>query len=115
MRDNQLRHVTLKSSIQMKDEQGVDISDPHQINVTFTSMNPAQAPNAQDYGIIDKQAANRLNPVLEQLSGFEDVFFRWLEADANNTILFAHDPIKAMKLAIPEFDESLVKNLKGIF
>jgi hypothetical protein len=99
----------------MKNERGVESADSQQINLTFTSMNSAQVPSAQDYGIIDKQVANKLDPVLVQLSGFEDVFFRWLEADVNNTILFAHDPIKAMKLAIPEFDESMLKNLKGIF
>jgi len=37
----------------------------------------------------------------------DEQFFQWLEADAENTILFTDDPVSALKSAFPELPANL--------
>lgn len=115
MTDNSQRTVKLRSSIELEDKEEQKSSGVQEINLTFSSMTKEKPPTAGDYGVTDSVKASKLNYALNQLAGFNEVFFKWLEADSKNAILFANEPVKALKAAIPDFDETLLTDLTDVF
>lgn len=80
------------------------------VHINLVSMGD-QIPDAEDYGIKNTEHKKTLNNVLQYISKIDETFFQWLEADAKNAILFVNNPIKALKTAIPNFDESVFSAL----
>jgi len=79
-------------------------------------MSMGEVPDPESYGVTKETDIVNMNKLLQYLKTVDETFFKWLEADANNTILFANEPLKALKTAIPDFDESLLNSInKDIF
>lgn len=114
MTDSQ-RTVKLRHSVELEDREKQKSSSAQKINLTFISMSKEKPPTAGCYGVTDSVKASKLNHALNQLTGFNEEFFQWLEADPKNAILFANDPVKALKTAIPDFDETVLTDLIDVF
>lgn len=115
MTDSSQRTVKLRSSIELENRGKQKSSGVQEINLTFIPMSKEKPPTAGDYGVTDSVKASKLNHALNQLAGFNEVFFQWLEADSKNAILFANEPVKALKAAIPDFDETVLTDLNDVF
>ena len=115
MTDSSQRTVKLRSSIDLKGRETQKSSGVQEINLTFSSMSKEKPPTADDYGVTDSVKASKLNHALNQFAGFNEVFFKWLEADAKNAILFANEPVRALKAAIPDFDGTVLTDLTDVF
>jgi len=115
MPDSSQRTVKLKSSVKTENGGTHVGSGVQEVNLTFISMSTQKTPTAEDYGITNSAKATKLNNTLSQLASVNESFFQWLEADSKNAILFANDPLKAIKTAIPAFDEKILTDLTDVF
>ena len=102
------RKVMLKTSV------ALEATGKELVHLNFMSM--GEVPDPESYGVTQETDIVNMNKLLQYLKTVDETFFKWLEADANNTILFANEPLKALKTAIPDFDESLLNSInKDIF
>ncbi|WP_125721292.1 hypothetical protein [Flavobacterium ustbae] len=103
------RKIMLKTSVIPEGK-----ADKELVHLNFMSM--GEVPDSESYGVEDEADKAKLNKLFQYLKSVDETFFKWLEADANNAILFANEPLKAIKTAIPNFDESLLTSInKNIF
>lgn len=102
--DTNERTVQLKTSV---------VSSGNNKEIVHISFKPMgdRAPEAQDYGVQEGENKQKLNVFLKYMKSVDEQFFKWLEADAQNAILFTNDPVKALKTAIPGFDETVLNSL----
>lgn len=102
------RKIMLKTSVELEN------SGKELVHLNFMSM--GEVPDSESYGVTEEKDKANLNKLFNYLKTVDEPFFKWLEADANNAILFAKEPLKALKIAIPNFDESLLNSInKDIF
>lgn len=108
------RAVQLKTSVLIEGNANAAArKEPAHLN--FIAMEDRK-PAAEEYGVTKEQDRTALNSYLSYMKSIDHRFFTWLEASADNAILFANDPLKAIKTAIPDFDESVFSGLnKDIF
>lgn len=105
---NTTRKIMLKTSVELEGR-GKEL-----VHLNFRSM--GEIPDTKNYGVTEETDRANLNSLFGYLKTIDQTFFKWLEADVNNTILFANEPLKAIKTAIPDFDESLLNSInKDIF
>ncbi|PZF72468.1 hypothetical protein [Taibaiella soli] len=104
--NNNQKAVRLKTSVLIDGEAAQ--KEPAHLN--FLPMGDFN-PTATAYGVTDEQNQKLLNKFFEYMKSIDSRVFSWLEADANNAILFANDPLRAIKIAIPDFDESVITGL----
>jgi len=105
------RKIKLRAAL----DNGTEEVQDKEVNITFMSMDEENIPTSDDYGIKDAVKAEKLNNALNYLAECNETVFQWLEADPKNAILFANDPLKALKSAVPEFDTSKLKELDIVF
>jgi hypothetical protein len=53
----------------------------------------------------DPEQAERIRTGLNHLITRDEEVMAWLEADPANTALFLHDPVAALRTALPDLDE----------
>jgi hypothetical protein len=110
------RTVRLKTSVPAKQPQDLTAQQKNKeiVHINFVRMD--KLPQAEHYGITDPSNKQRLNAALQYMQQINEPFFQWLEQDAAHAILFAQNPLEAMKTAIPDLDESIFNKLsKDIF
>jgi len=104
------RVVQLKTSVQLQKNEENNVARKEPAHLNFIAMEGIH-PKAEQYGVTDEQDKTNLDSYFAYMKSLDQRFFTWLEADANNTILFANDPLKAIKTAVPDFDESFLNKL----
>lgn len=112
--NSEKRTVMLKTSLELQNKDNAQSTNKELVHLNLTSMGDS-IPKAEDYGVKNDEHKAILNNALQYMGKIDEQFFQWLEADAKNTILFVNDPIKALKTAIPNFDESVFSNLSKDF
>jgi hypothetical protein len=105
MSQKDYRTVKLKHVLDLPRENG---SETHMVTMSFKSYDNGPIPKAEDFGITDPDKIEKFNKLAELLISHDEIIFQWLEADAKNTILFAEDPVSALKRALPEISTKLL-------
>jgi hypothetical protein len=105
--DTNKRAVQLKTSVVIQSKTTSMAARKEPAHLNFIAMEEFN-PKAADYGVTNEHHKASLDNYFAYMRSLDDRFFSWLEADANNAILFANDPLKAIKIAIPDFDESVL-------
>ncbi|MEZ0487880.1 hypothetical protein [Fibrella aquatica] len=105
MQTNQ-RAVKLRTAVSAPPTTGDALATDQQVHLSFVAMGD-RLPTALDYGIQNQEQAARLNQALLYLKSLDETFFQWLEADAAHTILFANQPLQALRTVFPDVDQSL--------
>ncbi|MPQ49273.1 hypothetical protein GCQ56_19915 [Marinifilum sp. N1E240] len=104
------RKIQLKTSVNH-----IKKGNKELVHFTFFSMGET-LPSIEAYDIKSDIKKEKLENFLKYMKSIDKTFFAWLEADAKNTILFANDPLEALKNAIPDLDESVFTELpKDLF
>ena len=101
------RSVTLKKSK----------SENFEVDVTILKAEPGNVLGHDNHGIIDKvhetdpKKAKKLTELMNKLISKDDIFFKWLEADPENTMLFVNDPVAAINAAIKDLPLTLFEEI----
>ncbi len=104
MKNGDFRTVKFKHALVLPREYGVET---HVFTMSFKSYDKGPLPKAANFGITDPDKIEKFNQITQMLITYDEPFFQWLEADAENTILFTDDPISALKSAFPELSVNL--------
>ncbi|PRY27012.1 hypothetical protein CLV58_13514 [Spirosoma oryzae] len=99
------RAVKLRTTISAPPTGRVALATNQPVQLSFLSMGDP-LPTASDYGVQEEAQVDQLNQTLQYLHSINDVFFQWLESDATHTILFANEPLTALRSVFPDFDTS---------
>ncbi|MFL9838993.1 hypothetical protein ABS768_15905 [Flavobacterium sp. ST-75] len=101
---------TNERTVQLKTSVASSGNNKEIVHIGFKPMGDT-IPTAEDYGTQGEENKQKLNAFLKYMKSVDEQFFKWLEADAQNAILFTNNPVKALKTAIPGFDETILNNL----
>lgn len=104
MKNKNYRTVKLKHALVLPLDYG---AKNHVFTVSFKSYDQGPLPKAENFGITDPVKTEKFNQIIKMLISSDEPFFQWLEADAENTILFTEDPVSALKSAFPELSANL--------
>ena len=104
MKDNK-RKIQLKTSVIHTTTQQKEL-----VHINFSSMGK-QPPSVDEYSVESEHNKQKLGQFLNYMHRIDEPFFKWLEADASNSILFANNPVEALKKAIPNFDETILNDI----
>lgn len=99
MNNKNYRTVKLKHALVLPQD---CIAETHVFTMSFKSYDKGPLPKAENFGITDPDKIEKFNQITKMLISCDEPFFQWLEADAENTILFTDDPVSALKSALPE-------------
>jgi hypothetical protein len=105
MNNKNQRTVKLKHALVLPREK---IAETHVFTISFQSYDKGPLPKAENFGITDPDKIEKFKQITKKLVSYDEPFFQWLEADAKNTILFADDPLSALKSAFPELAAELI-------
>ena len=94
--------------------------DLKELYITFSSRAPKTLQIAQDHPIVqklaetDSQTANNVEQLIQELLTHEKRFFAWLGASESHMEQFMHDPVSALRLAIPNLPDSFFNDLDSL-
>lgn len=105
MNNKNYRTVKLKHALVLPRD---NIAETHVFTISFKSYAKGPLPKAENFGITDPDKIEKFNQITKMLISYDEPFFQWLEADAENTILFTDNPLSALKSAFPELAANLI-------